>query len=347
MKPVIRDYLTFALILTFAAGCGRNTEEASGTPERVVTVETAPAVQRDWQVVARAVGSLVADEQATIRNEVAGFVRRIESDEGDRVHEGDILLRLDDEKLSLEARRAEARYEEMQATLARRRPLFEQKLISEAELIEAEANYKYAEAELNLARRRLADATVRAPIEGILGRRHVSRGDYAEVGARLFELVKMDRLKLDFDLPVHYLALLRPGQQVRVRTPAYPDRAFSGDIYFVDPVVSSETRTIRVRALVDNEDIALRPNLFVTVEVDVVTKADALVVPEESVISGLGGYWVFIVDDDGVAQRRDIRLGEREPGWLQVDDGLEPGDVVITAGHQRIFPGTRVQVRGP
>ncbi len=347
MKPLNYGILIVLTIPLWSPGCGKNTEEASGPRERVVTVEATPVIQRDWQVVARAVGSLVADEQALIRNEVPGFVRQIEADEGDLVDEGDILLRLDDEKLALEARRAEARFEEMQATLARRRPLFEQKLISEAELIEAEANFKYAEAELNLARRRLADATVRAPIDGILGRRHVSRGDYAEVGARLFELVKMDILKLDFDLPAHYLALLRPGQQVRVRTPAYPDRAFTGDIYFVDPVVNAETRTIRIRATVDNDDLALRPNLFVTVEVDVVTKADALVVPEESVISGLGGYWVFIVDDDGVAQRRDIRLGEREPGWLQVDDGLASGDVVITAGHQRIFPGTRVQVRGP
>ena len=333
------------VLVILAAGCARENDESDRPSERIVTVETSPVIERDWQIVARAVGNLVADEQVVIRNEVAGIIRRIEAREGDVVEEGDVLLRLDDEKLRLEVKRAEARYDHARATLMRRRPLFEQELISEAELIEAESNYKSADADLMLARRRLDDATVRAPINGILGRRYMSPGDFAPVGAQFFDLVKMDVLKLDFDLPESYLPALRTGQLVRVRSPAYREKNFEGEVYFVDPVVRAETRTVRLRGLVDNADLLLRPNMFVTAELDLITMENAVVIPEAAVIGALDGYRVFLVDEDNVAQRRDIKLGEREPGWLQVEEGLQAGDIVVTAGHQRLYPGLRIRDR--
>ncbi len=331
----------FAILLTFSTGCGRPDEV--DTEERAVTVETKEVIQRDWQVVARAVGTLLADEQVRIRNDVAGFIRRIEADEGDVVNEGDSIVRIDDEKLALEVQKAKARYKEAKTTLSRRRPLFQRELITDAEIVEAETNYMFAEAELALARRRLEDTVVRAPMDGILGRRNVSRGDFAEVGVYMFDLVKMDVLKVDFDFSESYLSRLNVGQTIRVRTPAYPEKVFTGNVYFINPIIDPDTRTVELRARLDNEDMLLRPNLFVNVELDVVTVPDALVIPEEALIAGLGGYWVFIVDDDGIAQRRDVVLGEREPGWLHIREGLTADDIVVTTGHQRLFPGMRVR----
>ena len=342
---IIPGFALLGALLLGVTGCGRAEEEASARPERVVTVETQEAQAREWQLVARAVGSLTADEQVQIRTEVAGFVRSIHAAEGDTINEGDILLQIDDERARLEVKRAEARHEEMQANLDRRRPLFEKNLITEAEMIEAESNFKAAEAELGLARRRLADTTVRAPIDGTLGRRYISRGDYAEVGTRLFDLVKIDRLKLDFELPERYLPLLRAGQHVRVRTTAYPDRVFEGEVYFVDPLINIATRTVPVRAWVDNEELFLRPNLFVSVSLDVTLLDEAVVVPEESVISDLGGYSIYVVDEQDRAQIREVRIGEREPGWVQVVEGVEAGERVVAAGHQRLQPGLRVTER--
>ncbi len=337
-----------AVTVLLAAGCGDREDANNGrdeSSERVVTVETQDAELREWQLVARAVGSLAADEQVRIRNEVAGHIRTIEAAEGDLVEEGDVLLKIDDERPGLDVKRAEARYRETQANLDRRRPLFEQNLISEAEFIETEAAFQTAEAELGLARRRLADTTIRAPIAGTLGRRYSSRGDYAEVGTRLFDLVKIDRLKLDFELPERYLPLLEVGQDVRIRAAAYPDQVFEGKIYFIDPLINLSTRTIPVRAWVDNEDLYLRPNLFVNVAVDVTLLDDAVVVPEEAVISDLGGYTLYVVDDDDRADIRSVRLGEREPGWIQIIEGVEPGERVVAAGHQRLQPGIRVSER--
>lgn len=334
------------MILLLMSGCASE-RDSNDEPrsERVVTVEVEPVQERSWQLMARAVGSLTADEQARIRNEVSGIVRDIKASEGDPVGVGDVLLRLDDERMVLDVQRADARYREAQAVLERRRPLFEKALISEAEMIEAEANFQAAAAELGLARRRLSDTVVRATIGGTLGRRYISRGDYAEVGARLFDLVKLDQLKLDFDLPERYLSLVAPGQQVRVRTGAYPDRVFDGEVYFVDPLINLDTRTVSLRARVDNRHGLLRPNLFVNVELDVTLIEEALVIPEQAVISDLGGFTVYVVDADDRAEIRSIRPGEREPGWVQVLDGLSAGEKVVASGHQRLQPGLRVRER--
>jgi membrane fusion protein (multidrug efflux system) len=310
-------------------------------------VESEPAEERPWQLVARTIGSLTADEMARIRTEIAGMVREIHVEEGQDIRAGTELLRIDAERAQLDVQRAEARHNEALALLNRRRPLHDQNMISEAELIEAEANFQAAEAELGLARRRLADTTVRAPIDGVLGRRYISRGDFAETGTILFDLVKMNILKLDFDLPERYLPLVGPGQRVRVRSAAYPDRLFEGEVYFIDPIIRTATRTIQVRARIENHERLLRPNQFVHVELDVTLLDAAVVVPEQAVISDLGAYALYVVNDDNRAERRPLRIGEREPGTVQIIEGVSPGERVVVSGHQRLQPGVRVTERQP
>ena len=340
--------LLVAGLLISATGCGRDAEsQGEGAPrnERVVRVESERVKERPWQLVARAVGDLTAYEQVAVRNEIAGKVMAIEAGEGDWVSAGDVLIRIDDERARLDVKRAEARHREMEASLNRKRPLFDENVISESELIEAEANFESAAAELGLMRRRLADTTIRAPIDGMLGRRYISRGDYVDLGTRLFDLVKIDVLKLDFELPERYLPQLATGQTLRVRSAAFPDRVFEGEVYFIDPLINRATRTIPVRAIVDNEDLALRPNLFVQVSLDVTLLDSALVVPEESIISDLGGYSVYVIDDEERAEIRQVRLGEREPGWVQLTEGVAADERVVSSGHQRLQPGMRVAER--
>jgi membrane fusion protein (multidrug efflux system) len=330
------------------SGCSKGAaNDAKGGGERPVTVTLGVATVRDWNLTARAVGSLDADERVTLRNEVAGVVREIAAREGSLVRAGELLLQFDDEKLRLEVARAEAKYDEARANLMRRKPLFEQKIISEAELIEAQSNFKSAQAELGLAKRRLADARVVAPFDGELGRSYVAVGDYAAVGTPLFELVKLDKLKLHFHLPEKYLPRARVGQPVRVRAPAYPEKTFQGVVDFVDPIVDAATRTVRLRALVDNPEGLLRPNLFVNVEVNVGVLKDALVVGEEAILSNVGGFMVYVVDAQGRAQARNVRLGEREPGFVQILEGLKPNEKIVLQGHALLRHGAKVVERPP
>ncbi len=335
-----------ALLLTLAA-CAR-TEEVEGnrrTAEREVTVETQEAERRAWMLMARAVGSLSADEAIAVRSEVAGRVVELSAREGDEVAEGDVLLRLDDERAQYQLKQAHAHLNEIQADYDRQIQLHAQGLISDAERITVEARRQAAEADVGLMARHLADHTIVAPIDGTLGRRHVARGDYIGLGERVFELVQLDRLKLDFELPERYLPQVKPGLDVGLRTAAYPDKRFQGVVVFVDPVIQPLTRTVSLRAELDNRDRLLRPNQFVQVDLAVSVIEDAIAVPEEAILSDMGGFSVYVVDADERAEFRSVTLGEREPGSIQIAEGIEAGERVVVTGHQRLQPGTRVRER--
>ncbi len=161
----------------------------------------------------------------------------------------------------------------------------------------------------------------------------------------LFDLVKVDELKLTFDLAERYLTRVQTGLTVRVESPAHPDETFRGEVDFIDPMIRRSTRTIAVRARIDNEDGRLKPNQFVKVEVDIDTVAYAVVVPEEAVLSDLGEFMCYIIDDEERAEIRNVTLGEREPGWVQILSGVNVGERVVAVGHQRLQPGTRVRDR--
>lgn len=331
-----------------APGAGGTPGTGKGGPPGgfKMPVEMAAIEQRDWPVMARAVGSLAADESATIRNLTAGHVVAVPGVEGSVVTQGQPIVLIDGEKLGYELQRAAARRDEAESQLKRRDPLFRQQLISEAEMTEVKAAQAAAEAEYALARRQLNDATVRAPIDGVLGRRHISLGDFAAAGTPLFDLVKTDRLKLEFSLPENLLSSLKVGTEVRVKTAAYSDRGFTGTVDFIDPVIDPSTRSVRLRARVDNAEGLLRPNLFVNAEIRVDTIRQALVIPEEAVIPAMGRTAVFAVENDA-ARRVEVVIADRAPGLVALRTGLAPNGKVVTGGHQKLQDGMPVMTLPP
>lgn len=331
-----------------APGAGAPPGGAKGGPPGgfKMPVEMATVEQRDWPVIARAVGSLTADESATLRNLTPGHVVAIPGIEGSIVTQGQPIVQIDDEKLRYELQRAGARRDEAQSQLQRRSPLFQQQLISESEMTEVKAAATASEAEFALARRLLNDATVRAPISGTLSRRHISLGDYAAAGSPLFDLVKTDWLKLEFSLPENLLSSVAVGAEVKVVTAAYPGQTFTGKVDFIDPVIDPATRSVRLRARVDNSNGLLRPNLFVNAEITVDTIRQALVIPEEAVIPSLGRTAVFAVENDA-AKRVEVTVADRAPGLVALRTGLTPNGKVVTGGHQKLQDGMPVMTLPP
>ncbi len=346
MKTNVKTWIIAGLAgsALFHTGCGKK-EQGEGGPGGgggfSIAVETAKVEQKTWPLIVEAVGNLAADEQVLLRNPVAGFVESIEATEGDPVNKGDLLLTIEEETYQLEVRRAEAQNRDAEANLKRKKPLFDQELISESELIDAEAQAQTAEAELGLARKKLRDARITAPFDGKLGRRYVSVGDYAPVNSPLFDLVKIDELELEFSVPSRYLPRLAVGQTVTVNSPAFEDKTFEGTVDFIDPVIDANTRSVRVRARIPNPGERLLPNMFVNVLVNVGEIQDALVFPEQAVVTTLGGTAVFIVEN-GMALRREITIAERGSGVAVIRDGLPPDAEVVTAGHQKLRDQTPV-----
>ncbi|MGW8271492.1 MAG: efflux RND transporter periplasmic adaptor subunit [Burkholderiales bacterium] len=310
------------------------------TPVRAVRAKTAPAVD-----VARAVGSLRADESVMIRPEIAGRVARIAFAEGQRVQRGDLLVALDDAEYRALVASAAAQAKLDAQRLARAEDLYKKKFISSQALDEQRSNYVRSLAKQHEDEAKLAKTVVTAPFAGIAGLRQVSEGAFVAAGTDIARLDKIDVIKLDFRVPETYLARLATGQPLRVVVDSYPDAEFSGQIYAIEPAIDEQTRTVLVRARVGNPELRLRPGMFARVNLQLGVREQAVWIPEEAIVPRGRDSFVFRVVD-GKAQEVRVRTGARKVGEVEVLDGVAAGDLVVTEGNHRLRPGAAVAVTG-
>lgn len=325
------------------ARAGGDAKPAAGKPVppmpvRAQAARVGPAVDD-----ASAVGSLRADEAIVIRPEIAGRIERIAFGEGQAVRKGDLLVQIDAAELRavLASSSAQATLEAQR--LERAEDLFRKKFISEQGLDEARSNHARARAKQREDEARLAKATVRAPFSGVAGLRQVSEGAYLAAGTDIARLEKIDQLKLDFRLPEVFVGRLKPGQALRVAVDAFPGAAFKGAIFAIEPGLDEQTRTVLVRARVENTGLKLRPGMFARVVLQLGTRAEAVWAPEQSIVPrGRDNFLFRIVD--GKAEQVKVQLGVRTVGEVEILKGINAGDLVVTEGAERIRPGSPVAV---
>jgi len=330
-------------------GAGTSGDGASGTP-----VEAAVAARDTLALDVRAVGSLEADAQVQIRPEIDGHVTSIDFREGAEVERGEILLRMDQNKLraqvqaaraALERVRAEA--ENLETRLRRNDSLLADGAISQQAYDDVKTNYNTArarlqesEANLELARQRLEDATIRAPFSGRAGARQFDLGDYVSVGDDLFTLVDDDPMEIRFSVPERYLGQLQVGSPVSLTVRSMPDRTSRGKVDFVSPYVDPQNRTVELKARIPNPGSELRAGQFADVRLQLQSRP-ATVIPEAAVIPRQDGNVVFRVEG-GQARPAPVEIGTRRRGFVEVLSGVEAGDTVVVAGQQRLQPGASV-----
>lgn len=339
------------------AGCAAPEEEDEEAAEDQATpVAMAQVESRTLRETIQAVGSLRADQTVQISPEIAGVVEAVEYEEGDTVQRGDTLVRLDDDKLREQYDAARYSLEETRASLRNARQTFERnKRLRERDAISAQqfddaraayestqARVQRLESEVESARENLEDATIRAPFTGSVGSRQVDAGNYVQPGTVLTTLYKLDPLEVRFTVPGRFANRVRTGQTVRVHLTAYPDTSFPGEVYFVSPSIREATRDLLVKARLPNTGHQLRPGSFTRVQLITETRENRPVVPAEALVPEQDGYFLFRVED-GVARRHPVGIGLREPGYVEIRDGLEPGATIVRAGQQAVADGTPVR----
>jgi membrane fusion protein (multidrug efflux system) len=346
-----------ALLLCVVFGCGDAESRSSGVTLRSVSLTTVRAVTLEDRI--EAAGELLAKESAVIAAEVGGRITLVVLEEGSAVEEGQAVLKIDPERRKLVLASAQAALEEMRAALhkAERRQQRITKLRAdnvasqetldevETELQLAASRLVGAEARFGTAQRTLRDATVSAPFAGLVARRYVSRGEYVEVGAKLFDLVSLDPIEVAFRVAERDSGRVALGQRVEVRVTPFPDEVFEAEVSIVSPTIDPRTRTLRVKAKLDNSDGRLRPGLFAKVDLGVATRENVLVVPEEAVLLRVNGPVVFLLNADRRVERRDVELGVNRNGSVEVVTGLAPGDRIVERGQSRLVDGELVAPR--
>lgn len=289
-----------------------------------------------------AVGSLVAEESVMVRPEVAGRISEIAFNEGQSVRRGDMLLRLDDAIVRAEYQQAAANQQLAASKLRRAEELQREGYLSRQSRDEASSAAQVERANLALAKARLDKATIRAPFDGQIGLRSVSVGDYVNVGQDLVTLQAIDHLKVDFRIPELYLPQIRVGQRLELAVDALPERRWQAEVAAISPLVDVAGRALLMRARVDNAERHLRPGMFARVNL-LLTESSALLVPETALALRGEGHYLYRIED-GQAREVAVRIGQRRGGMVEVLEGLQAGDQIVTAGLQKVQDGTRVAV---
>lgn len=288
-----------------------------------------------------AVGSLQSNESVLLSAEIAGRIDKITFAEGQAIGKGAALVQLDAAIPKAQLDQAEASRALSEANYQRAEALLKDRAIAQRERDEAYAQWQLDEASLRLAKAQWQKTRIAAPFAGTLGLRQVSVGDYVQPGQPLVNLEDISKLKVEFRIPEKFSAQVKVGQAVKLAADAFPGRSFVGKVYAIDPQVEEKSRSLVVRGLLENRDGALRPGQFVQVLLGVATRAEALFIPEQALISQPKAQMVFKVVE-GAAQMVPVQTGMRKKGWVEVTSGLAVGDVVITGGHQKIGPGSPV-----
>lgn len=289
-----------------------------------------------------AVGSLKAQEAVELTTEVSGRVVEMNLRSGQRVEQGELLLRLDDRQARADVRVSEAQVADARRQYERARSLRSNNSISQSQVDELRTTLEVAQAQLEAARTRLDNHRITAPFTGVVGLSDISMGAYLESGTAVATLDATDRMELGFAIPERFVGQVSLGQPVLGRSPAFPEDNFSGELVELGTRISELSRTLPVRALIDNPDGKLRPGQFMSASLTL-REREALVIPEQAVLMRGADKYVFIAED-GKARRVSVTLGARQPGWVEVVDGLAADDPVIITGQDRLSSGDRIEV---
>jgi membrane fusion protein, multidrug efflux system len=289
----------------------------------------------------RATGRIEANQSVELRPDEAGRVVQILFREGQLVGRGAALVKIDDAMLRAQRERALAERDLTRQQLGRVRQLREENAATPADLERAEAAARSAEATLNVIELQLQRTTVRAPFAGVIGQRFVSIGDYVTSANRLLSLQTVDPQQAVLEIPERHAGLLRPGQTVEFSVAAYPGQTFAAQVEFVDPVVQPATRTILVKARAPNRDRRLSSGMFIEARLATSTRASAVVIPEDAVqpLRTANIVWAVV---NGQASRRVVELGARSQGTVEVISGVNPGELVVVGGLERMAEGMPV-----
>jgi membrane fusion protein (multidrug efflux system) len=344
----------FAAIFGFEAFKARMIQKAmTGLRNPPQTVSTITAATQPWQKRLEAVGSTRAEKGADLSPQVSGIVKALHFKSGAKVGKGMLLVELEaaDDIAHLEALKATEAL--AQLNYDRDSHLLKTNAVSQQTADTDLATLKSDQAQVAQQQALVGYKSITAPFSGRLGIRQVDLGQYIAPGTPIVTLQQLDPIFIDFYLPQQALAEIKVGQAVTASVDTYPDLKFAGRILAINPLVNTASRNVQVRAAFNNPDEKLLPGMFATVDIDVGTPQHYVTLPKTAIYYNSYGDIAYLVKDahEGkggekqyVAQQVFVKVGETRGDQVAVLDGVEPGDIVVTAGQNKLHNGSPIQI---
>lgn len=330
------------LLAAALSACGGPKQEEK-KEEASIPVEVGEVKVGPIDAAYRGTATLEAEDEATVMAKTTGVIEQVLVEEGHSVRAGQVLARLETDRLKLEVARARAEADKAQENYDRNTRVFERKLISKELYDQSRFALDAARAAYNLARLTLEESEIRSPFAGVVSARYIKVGNLIQPNSPAFKVTKMDTLHAHIYVPERDIHKLAPRQAAEMRLDAWPGRAFSGAILRVNPVVDAQTGTVKVTVAMAPGQPELKPGMFGRVEIRYDRKEQALLVPKDAVLTEDAAQSVFVVADDK-ARRRPIRTGYDNNGHYEVLDGLKEGDKVVITGQANLKDDARVTV---
>jgi membrane fusion protein (multidrug efflux system) len=328
------------------AGCGNDVQGNAGSAPAGghdatvgVLLETARAESFPYEI--EALGTANANEAVSITAKVSNLITAIHFEEGQQVRRGQVLVELDGAQAKADLAAARAELSDSRSQFRRAEELRATQALSQSELERLEAMLLGNEARVQAAEARVADTVIRAPFDGRVGLRRVSVGSLISPGTVITTLDDTRTIKLDFSVPENFISVLREGMSIVAGSAAWPQRQFNGEVASIDSRVDPVTRSVIVRALVPNPEDMLKPGMFLTLKLRQ-PRDEVVMISEEALVPEEGRQFVFVVEE-ATAHRREVQLGRRKPGEVEILSGLAAGERIVVEGTQRISDGARVR----
>jgi len=335
--------LTLLFFSTGIYSCGSgNAGGGNSQGPRTVNAEGFKAETEPYTIQIRATGELISYEEVELRTPVAGNVLSIHFEEGQYVRKGTLLVKIDSRTWEAQKKGLEAQLLSAENELSRKKQLLQIEGTSQEDVDHSEARVSSLKAQIEELAVRIDLAHVKAPFSGRLGMRNFSLGAYLSQGDMITRVVQTHKLKINFDIPARYASVARERLDVNVISSSAGDTTLAR-IYVVDPVINPNSRSLRLRGILENDKGRFIPGDFVQVLMDIEQNDNAILIPAEAIIADLNTQVVYLLRN-GKAERHEVEIGTRTSGRVHILDGIVAGDTVLITGLMDIRDGSNINL---
>lgn len=344
MKSFYSYLLLVSLLFTLqACGGGEEMSENNENDTPIIPVEVSSVSRGNISAYYSNTATLEAEQEATVVSKVRGIIEEIYVEEGDMVQAGQVIAKIEDDQYQIEADRTKATLDRLYNEYQRNKELYERELIAAETYQNSQYEYESQKATYALAELNLEYTSVRSPISGIISRRHVKAGNMIGTDQPMYRVTDFTPLQAILHIPEHEMSKIRKDQRAELRVDALPNQTFVGHVERISPVVDSETGTFKVTIYVDETKDMLRPGMFGRVKIVYDTRENTRMIPKSAVISEDLAQSVYVIKDS-LAFKKVIQTGYTNGSNVEVINGLDDGEMVVTIGQGSLQDSSKVSV---
>lgn len=310
--------------------------------DQAVTVKTAVVSSNKIARQIEGLGTALSFDSARLVASSSDYLVELHIEEGQRIGKGELIAKFNDTEEAARLAELKIQLTEQSRQLARLKNLTKSQSTAQSLYDEQKAKVDATQAQIAALQAKISELTVRAPFDGVLGLRKVSQGAYLSAGTEITTIDDISHIRVEFSVAEQYLAELRTGMRVSGSSAAYHNESFQGLVTAIDPRIDEVTRTVRVHAVVDNQQLKLRPGMLLKIHVTL-QDAQVIEIAEKAVLPLQSRHFVFVVGADKKVSQVAIETGQRRPGFVEVVSGLKVGDEIVIEGAQKLRTGVLVE----